>query len=189
MKPHIWLLIFLLGLAGCALPVRTQGIAGPVSWSATSLELGRGGAFDDAPDRFAFTLVLQETQGLALTFTTVTWEVWQNGVDLSGRQMRKGSWSLPANGTLQQPFVYRISCPPSALCSDVGPTTQWESTFEGNNAQGQPVRLAVQAELPWIPPKPTASAPPETQKGSPVVLRPIDFTVPRIYYPRFGHDD
>ncbi len=185
MKRHVWSLIFLLGFTGCALPVRTQGIAGPVTWSTTAFDLNSG-AFRDSPDRFSFTLVLQETRGGALTFTAITWEVSQNGVDLSGREMRTGSWSLPAHSTLRQPFVYRIFCAPAEFCPDVGPTTQWDITLEGTDARGQPVRIAMQPELPWIPPKPTPTALTDAQKQSAVELPPIDITVPRLYFPRIG---
>lgn len=185
MKRYVWLCVLLFGAMGCALPVRTQGIAGPVAWSTAALDLDTGSGRARDPDRFSFTLALRETQGLALTFTTITWEVWQKGVQLSGPQTRTGSWSLPPHGTLLQPFVYRIMCPTSDYCPDVGPTTQWEVTFEGHDAQGQAVHLTVQAELPWIPPK-TAGTPPVLQQEPSVVLPPIDITVPRLYYPRYG---
>lgn len=188
MQRYGWLLIFFIGwLSGCALPVRTQGTAGPVTWTASAFELSSGCALAGATDRFSFTFVLQETQGLELTFNTITWEVWQNGVDLSNRQTRTGSWLLPAHGTLQQPFVYRIFCPPGDDCPDVGPTTQWDITFEGTDAKGRTVRIAVQPELPWIPPKST-HAPPGLKQSPPVELPSIDFTVPRLYFPRIEND-
>ncbi|ETX05463.1 MAG: hypothetical protein ETSY2_22805 [Candidatus Entotheonella gemina] len=184
MKRYVWLLVFLIGgFWGCALPVRTQGIAGPVTWTATAFDLHSGSTLAGAADRFSFTFVLHETQGLELTFTTITWEVWQNGVDLSNRQTRSGSWSLPANGMLWQPFVYRIFCPPADDCPDIGPTTQWDITLEGTDAQGRAVHFAMQPELPWIPPR-SANAPPVLTQAPSVELPPIDFTVPRLYFPR-----
>jgi len=187
MKRCVWLWVFLLGVSGCALPVRTQGIIGPVNWSATAFDLNSVRALDGDRDRFSFTLTLQETQGVAITFNTITWEVWQKGVERSGQQTRKGSWQLPAHGTLRQPFVYRLFCPPADFCPDVGPTTQWDIVFEGNDAQDQAVRLAVQAELPWIPPK-IVNAPLDQQQGESVELPPIDVSVPRLYYPIFPDD-
>jgi hypothetical protein len=180
MKRWIWLWVFLLGGTGCALPVRTQGITGPVSWSTTAFNLKTVRSLDGVRSRFSFTLTLQETQGRALTLNAITWEVWQQGVDLSGRQTRRGPWELPAHGTLQQPFVYRIYCPPVDYCPHVGPTTQWDVVFEGTDAQGQDVRLTVQAELPWIPPKAVTATP---DREPLVKLPPIDVSVPRKYYP------
>jgi hypothetical protein len=119
---------------------------------------------------------------MAITFNAITWEVWQKGVDLSGHQTRRGSWQLPAHGTLRQPFVYRLFCPPADYCPNVGPTSQWDIVFEGKNAQGQAVRLAVQAELPWIPPRATRATPDQPQ-GPLVELPPIDVSVPRLYFP------
>lgn len=185
MQRYVWLCVLLFGAVGCALPVRTQGIAGPVAWSTTALDLNTGSGRAGDPDRFSFTLALRETQGLTLTLTTITWEVWQNGVEISGRQTRTGSWSLPAHGTLLQPIVYRIMCPTSDYCPDVGPTTHWEITFEGHDVQGQAIHLTVQAELPWIPPK-ADSAPFDQQREPSVELPPIEITVPRLYYPRYG---
>jgi hypothetical protein len=187
MKRYVWLWVLLFGATGCALSVHTQGVVGPVAWSTTALDLDTGSGRGGDPDRFSFTLALRETQGLALTLTTMTWQVWQNGVEISGRQTRTGSWSLPAHGTLLQPVVYRIVCPTSTYCPNVGPTTQWEITFEGHDAQGQAVHLVVQAELPWIPPK-ADSAPPDLQREPSVVLPPIEFTVRRLYYPLYGND-
>jgi len=183
MKRYIGLWVFFLGLTGCALPVRIQGVAGPVTWATTTLDLHSVSVIGGTRDRFSFALVLQETQGLALTLTTLTWEVWQKGVELSGPQRHQGAWRLPPHGTLRQPFVYRIFCPPADDCPNVGPTTQWEITFEGTDAQGRAVHLAVQPELPWIPPKAT-NAPPDLNRDLSVELPPIDITVPRLYFPR-----
>ena len=183
MKRYIWLWVMCLSVAGCALPLRTQGVAGPASWSMSDYDLESSSALDGDRNRFSFILTLQETQGQALTITAVTWEVWQNGVDLSGRQTRKGSWSLQANGVLRQPFVYHLVCQSTEGCLDVGPTTQWEIAFEGRDASGQAVRLALQAELPWIPPR-AVDAPPHASKEASVELPAIDFTAPRLYYPR-----
>ncbi|PON17424.1 hypothetical protein C2W62_13285 [Candidatus Entotheonella serta] len=185
MKPYIWLGVLLCGwLAGCTLSVRTQGVAGLVTWTTTAFDLNSNSALSNTSDRFSFTLVLRETQGEALTFNTITWEVEQTGVDLSGRQTHTGSWTLPVNGQLRQPFVYRIFCPTSAHCSDVGPTTIWHITLEGTDAQGQAVHVAVQAELPWIPPKEGGAI--DANQGPGSELPAIDFTVPRLYFPRFS---
>jgi hypothetical protein len=183
MMRYIWLFVFLFGLTACALPVRTHGIAGPVSWSTTDFELSSAGPIGGITNRFAFTLTLQETQGVPLTFTAITWEVWQKGVDLSEHHRRTGAWPLPAHGTLRQPVVYRIYCPPSDFCPDLGPTTQWDMALEGHDAQGQPVRLALQPELPWIPPKLTAPTSPDAPPHPSIELPLIDIKSRRLYYP------
>ncbi len=185
MKQYLWIGLLILGLSGCALPVRTRGVAAPVTWTTSAFALNSGGRFDHDRSRFSFTLTLQEAQGVGLTLTDITWEVEQSGVDLSGRQTRTGSWPLPANGQLRQPFVYRIFCSSAGNCPDVGPTTQWHITLAGHDDQGRAVRLLIEAELPWIPPR-TDNAAPQAKSGD--ELPPIDFTVPRLYFPRFGND-
>jgi hypothetical protein len=177
----------MFGMTGCALPVRTQGVTGPVSWSATAFDLDYKHSMSGDRDRFSFVLVLHETQGRALTLNAVTWEVIQTGVELSGRQTRAGSWSLPPHGTLRQPFIYRINCPPTYYCPNMGSTTQWDIVFEGQDDQGQPVRLDVHAELPWIPPRHSETQPAFQQEPS-VELPPIDITSSRLYYPIYETD-
>ncbi len=187
MKRYVWLWAVLFGVAGCALPLHTQGVVGPVTWTTSAFDLHSGSALSGDTDRFSFTLDLQETQGLSFNFTSITWEVQQKGVDLSGRQTRTGAWTLPANGALRQPFVYRIFCPSSDYCPDVGPTTQWDISFEGTDGQGQTIHVVVRAELPWIPPRGSEFSP-ASKPGPWVELAPIDVTVPRLYFPRFGND-
>jgi hypothetical protein len=184
MKRRLGSLAFLLWFAGCTtLPVRLSGIVPPVAWSTRDFNHSSGRTFDGDTEQFTFTLVLQETQGHPLTFTTLTWEVWQNGVDRSGRQVHTGAWALPAQGTLRQPVVYTIYCPPATLCPEVGPTTQWDMTFEGHDARGQPIRIALQPELPWIPPRSVSDPALDPQGRTGVVLPSIHIRIPRLYYP------
>ncbi len=65
-----------------------------------------------------------------------------------------------------------------------GPTTIWHITLEGTDAQGQAVHVAVQAELPWIPPKEGGAI--DANQGPGSELPAIDFTVPRLYFPHFS---
>ncbi len=181
MKRCAWLLLLAIGLSGCVpLPVQTNGRVGDVAWSTTALD--QATEFNDT-ERFSFTLGLQEMAGIDLTLTKITWKVWQDGVDLGGEETRTGSWRLPARGTLQQPFVYRLFCPPSTQCPDVGPTSDWDVSFEGNDAQGQSVGFSLKAILPWIPPRAAAGPPAAAQTRAPVVLPPIHIIARRIYYP------
>ncbi len=184
MKSYIWLLPLILWISGCvALPVNTDGRIDEVAWSTTDLDHGSEFGFQGDTERFAFTLILRETAGTPLKLTKITWRIEHDQVDLGGEETRTGSWSLPAHGTLWQPFVYRIYCPPSADCPAVGPTMQWAIAFEGQNAQGQPVHFTVQPTLPWTPSKTTASLASETQERPAVVASPIHINARRIYYP------
>ncbi len=184
MKRSLWLLVFVIGLSGCAsLPVQTSGRVSQVAWSTTALDHGSESALNGDTERFAFTLVLQETAGVDLTLTKITWKIWQDEVDLGGEETRTGSWSLPAHGTLWQPFVYRIFCPPGHFCPDVGPTIEWDIAIEGIDARGEPVQLALKAILPWIPPRTVASSSTVAQARPEVVSTPIHVIARRIYYP------
>ena len=96
-------LAMLLGvvLAGCATywQAHTTGTSGPIAWSIADAQ----SAADRVGERYAYTfvLVLQETQGTPLTFTTLTYTVysgrrghpiWRTGADHPGNLEAPGAW-------------------------------------------------------------------------------------------------
>jgi hypothetical protein len=97
-------LVVLLGvvLAGCATywQAHTAGTSGPIAWSIADAQ----SAADRVGERYAYTfvLVLQETQGTPLTFTTLTYTVYSgSGGIQSGAQEQiiQGTSKLRAHGT------------------------------------------------------------------------------------------
>ena len=92
------LLAVLLGvvIAGCAgyWQAHTEGTSGSIAWYITD-------AKSDANLReeryaYAFVLVLQETQGTPITFTTMTYRYYSGTATTSGvdERTRQGTWKL-----------------------------------------------------------------------------------------------
>ncbi len=186
MKSWIWFFGVWVALSGCATyQLQTDGQVNQVTWYVTDLDSGSDFGLRGDTERYSFTLVLKEIAGRDLTLKKVTWRIAHDGVDLGGEETTFGSWSLPAHGVLGQPFVYRIYCPPSTLCPDVGGTMQWDIAFEGHDAQDQPVHIALQTTLPWVPKGDQVAIANQTQPRPEAVSSPIHVTERRIYYP-FG---
>jgi len=92
------LLTVLLGMVvtGCATywKERTEGTSGPIAWYITD-------ATSDANTReeryiYFFVLVLQETQGTPITFTTMTYTIYSGTATSSvvNERTRQRSWKL-----------------------------------------------------------------------------------------------
>ena len=97
-------LISVLGvvITGCAAywQAHTEGTNGPVTWYIADAR----SAADPVGERYAyaFVLVLQDTQGTPLTFTTMTYTVYSGTATQSGSDERtiQGTWKLRAHGVL-----------------------------------------------------------------------------------------
>ena len=127
----------LVVLTGCA---RTAGVSGPIAWQAVDSTV-RGDSFSA---RYEFTLVLRETAGGPLTFTTL-------GVTPAfGRYAEQsGSWELPAHGELRLPIAARFTCLGHAsACRASGHSLWYHITLRGRDEQGRPVRIPISVTLP-----------------------------------------
>jgi hypothetical protein len=127
----------LVVLAGCA---TTTGVSGPVAWQAVDSTV-RGDSFSA---RYEFTLVLRETAGQALTFTTL------GMTPAFGRHGEQGGrWELPAHGELRLPIAARFTCSGHAsACRASGQTLWYHITLTGRDEQGRPVRIPISVTLP-----------------------------------------
>ena len=127
----------LLALAGCS---TTAGVSGPIAWQAVDSTV-RGDSFSA---RYEFTLVLRDTAGQPLTFTTL-------GVTPAfGRYAEQsGSWALPAHGELRLPIAARFTCLGHAsACRASGQSLWYHITLSGRDEQRRPVRIPISVTLP-----------------------------------------
>jgi predicted aspartyl protease len=146
-------------LPGCTTYLR--GVSGAVAWRATDLRVVERSVAGAERDIYAFTLVLEETQGTALTFTQMEYTISQPDVNPAGITRHATIlWKLRPRGELRQPFSFYWFCTAS-LCQDRWAIAPWYSiVLTGTNNHGQPVRTAMALRLPPNPPKPRLGAPP-----------------------------
>ena len=72
MTSLLWALGIMMIVTGCAgLRAPLRGESGPVAWQVTDLRIVERAVAGTARDLYTFTLVLQETHGAALTFTSL----------------------------------------------------------------------------------------------------------------------
>ena len=153
------LFALLLGVVvtGCAaLGVRTEGISGPIAWRATDLKVQ---AVGEAPgfvgrtqkEVYSFTLVLQETQGTAITFTKMAYTLYSSPTLLPYASEATGRWVLGPRRALRWPFSSTFSCP-SHDCNEPGfIAPRYHIILTGTDSQDQPVRVVIDLRLPENP--------------------------------------
>jgi hypothetical protein len=150
-------LAVLLGvvLAGCAAywQAHTEGTSGPIAWYITDTR----SAADSVGERYAyaFVLVLQETQGTALTFTTMTYTFYSgSGGSQPGADERtiQGTWKLRARGRYRFPFTYTATCPEGSGCIKLQPLAPtYHIVLTGTDSQETSVRVVIDTKLPPDP--------------------------------------
>jgi clan AA aspartic protease (TIGR02281 family) len=152
-----------LALTGCAATL--TGVSGPVDWQVTDLRVVERSVDGMARDLYAFTLVLNETQGRALTLTQLEQTVSQPGVNPAGSSQQVSiHWKLRPHGELRQPRAIYYYCAESQ-CRPSDSIAPWYNiVLTGTNDRGQPVRVAMDFRLPSNPPKPKL----EVSTGTPV---------------------
>jgi hypothetical protein len=150
------LLAMLLGVVvtGCAAYWRshTQGTSGPVTWHVA----GAKSESQQAEDRYtySFVLVLQETQGTAITFTTMTYTIdGGTGVRPGANEWSsQGQWTLPPRGTYRFPLRYTILCPQLSECFKLHhPAPAYHIVLTGTDNQKKSVRVVIDLKLPPDP--------------------------------------
>src|SRR5262249_25090593 len=151
------LLAVLLGvvLVGCAAywQGHTGGTSGPIAWQITDAK----SVADRVGERsaYSFILVLQETQGTALTFTTMTYTVSSGSGGIQpgqGGQTVQGLWKLRPHGSYRLPFTYTASCPEGSGCiklESLAPT--YHIVFTGTDSREKPVQVVIDTKLPPDP--------------------------------------
>ena len=131
----------------------TEGTSGPIAWSITEAT----SEADPVAERsaYAFVLVLHETQGTALTFTTMTYTFSSGsggihpGVD---ERTRNGTWKIRAHGRYRFRFRFTAFCPEGSGCIKPGwlaPT--YHIVLTGTDSQEKPVQVIIDTKLPPNP--------------------------------------
>jgi hypothetical protein len=151
------LLAVLLGviITGCATywQAHTEGTSGPIAWYITDAKA----AADRVGERYAysFVLVLQETQGTSLTFTTLTYTVYSGSGGIqpgAGEQTIQGTWTLRAHGSSRLPFTYTAFCPEGSGCVKLEPLAPtYHIILAGTDSQDKPMRVIIDTKLPPDP--------------------------------------
>jgi len=150
------LLALLLGtvVAGCATywHAHTAGTSGPIAWHVTEAK----SESTLAEDRYvySFVLVLQETQGTPITFTTMTYTVY------SGTETHSPSYGETVDRNIQLrprsayrlPFTFTITCPELRACSKiVGLAPTYHIMLTGTDNHAKPVHVSIDIKLPPDP--------------------------------------
>src|SRR4029453_4672235 len=98
-----------LGVPGCA--PQLTGNSGALTWEVTDLRIVERSVAGTARNLYTFTLVLQETQGSAVTFTHLEQTVSQPSVKAVGEaQYSAVLWKLRPHGELRQSFSFYWYC-------------------------------------------------------------------------------
>ncbi|MGE3541403.1 MAG: aspartyl protease family protein [Candidatus Tectimicrobiota bacterium] len=144
----IWLLGCLLCLSGCAgRQLERAGVSGPVSWQVTDFRLVERDIQGTARDLYAFTLVLEETQGLDLTFTQVV-SVLSHPHIPTVPQQTPVHWKLRPRGTFRQAFFFPWCT--TAACKQSAAVVPWsyDVALLGTDERQRPVRVVIRTTLP-----------------------------------------
>ena len=136
------------GTTGIGMGVQTAGETPTLRWRA--MDLRNYTVALEEREVYQYTLVLEETQGTAITFTHLKARFWNSSQSWPTDWEKTGQWTLPAGGTLDLPLgSYRYCI--FSNCWDWGPLSPvWHLTLTGTTAQGQPVRERIELRLPYV---------------------------------------
>jgi predicted aspartyl protease len=144
-----------LGVSGCA--PQLTGSSGALAWEVTDLRVVERSVAGTARDLYTFTLVLQETQGSAVTFTHLEQTVSQPSVNAVGEARHSSMlWKLRPHGELRQPFSFYWYCA-TGDCPNrqfIAPAPWYNIRLTGTDARGQSVQVEIDVKLPGNPPGP-----------------------------------
>ncbi|HSX80943.1 MAG TPA: retropepsin-like aspartic protease [Candidatus Saccharimonadia bacterium] len=120
-------------------------------------------------DIYAFALVLEETQGSAITFTNLEYTVSQPEINPAGVSYHSSIlWKLRSGGELRQPFSFYWDCGDRQCPNWVATALWYNIILTGTNTQGQPIQVAIDLKLPQNPPKLQRGLSPATLAASPL---------------------
>ncbi len=136
-------------LSSCAIvEVRTSGQGQTLRWHATDFR--QYTVAYDKRESYDYTLVLQDLRGTTVTFTTLQGQFRNNHRSRRFEWKKVGQWVLPAGGELRIPLGTYRRCR-SEFCRDWGRFAPvWHLVLMGTDGQGQPVREAIEMQLPYV---------------------------------------
>ena len=151
MRPLIWpLLLMSLLVVGCAsTPVHTNGVTGSVAWHATDFQLTKATVQGQPGERYAFTLILSDREGIGVTFTVLQRTVSAHQVRTASTE-QTGLWRLRPNGELRLPFSFAYYCHQAfEICHEPAPfAPHWHIVLNGADDRGQPVQVVIDLDAP-----------------------------------------
>jgi len=161
---RVWILargLFMLSVAlvvtGCTeRQVHVTGASGPIAWQVTDFRIVVRSVQGTPRDLYTFTLVLQETQGTALTFRQVVSRLTHPSIPTLPQQSTI-LWQLHPHGELRQPFSFPLCT--TAACKQAAATAPWslDLALLGTDQRQQPLRLVINTRLPPAPAVPSLS--------------------------------
>ena len=152
-------------ITGCAaLSPRPRLASGhpSVAWQATDFRVVARTVDGAERELYTFTLVLDETQGSAVTFTQLDYTIYHPGINLIPASERTVIvWKLRPHSELRQLFYSSPYCS-AARCATRGRLTPWwHILLTGTNDQGQPVHMGIALAWPSHLPAATPGEPHE----------------------------
>ena len=166
----LWALSMTMVIMGCAgLRAPLQGVSGPVAWQVTDLRMMERAVEGTARDLYTFTLVLKETHGAALTFTSLEQTISDPVLHPAGvSQHASVLWKLHPHGELRHPFSVYWYCTTNDCPRDLMAPAPWYAlVLTGTDDRGQPVRVTMDFKLPMGPAGPKIAPVPTTASPSP----------------------
>lgn len=148
-----------------------------VLWQATDFRVSARTIDKAERQLYTFTLVLEETQGSAITFTQLDYSIYHPGIDRIPASERTAIvWKLRPHSELRQLFYSAPYCS-EARCTTRGHLTpRWHILLTGTNDQGQPVRVGIALAWPLQPPVARSEEP----HGSSGTALPTTAIVPTV---------
>jgi predicted aspartyl protease len=159
----------MLGMTACATRAELSteaGASGPVAWQVTDFRLVERSLDGTGRDFYAFTLVLNETQGTTLTFRHLVSRLRHPSI-ATVPQQASVRWTLRPHGELRHPFIFPW-CTTEA-CKQGANVAPWvyDLLLLGTDERGRPLRVVINTTLPArpIPPPPSTTALPDAVSG------------------------
>jgi clan AA aspartic protease (TIGR02281 family) len=158
-------------IAGCAeRQIHVTGASGPVAWQVTDFRIVTRSMQGTPRDLYTFTLVLQETQGTALTFQQVVSRLTHPSIPTLPQQSTI-LWQLRPHGELRQPFAFPLCI--TDACKHAAAMAPWslDLAILGTDQRQQPLRVVINTRLPNAPTAPSLSSAVPPDEGT----NPIPF--------------
>jgi hypothetical protein len=145
----VFLLLGMIG-AGCAsLGARTEGTSGPLAWRVTDLqsEAVRG----EVRGRYAFTLVLKESQGIPLTFTYRKDTIYASHLTVTESVDQAIHLRLRPYEERRFPLAFTWGCVEEPCIKPGTVAPMWYITLTGTDEHGKAVKTVMKIRLPLTP--------------------------------------
>jgi len=133
------------------------GASGPIVWQVTDFRIVARSVQGIPRALYTFTLVIQETQGTAMTFQQVVSRLTHPSISTLPQQSSV-LWQLRPYGELRQPFAFPL-CATDA-CKQAAAMAPWslDLALLGTDTRLQPLRVVIHTGLPNAPAAPFLSS-------------------------------